>query len=88
MDTPNDTTKDVAAEDIALVTIGRVTDEIMKIFTNNGIKTGFVTFISDKEPIIALHGDFYESVKLVCQGSERMKEQIIKDLRITIPGRT
>ena len=61
-----------------------VSDAIIKILSDNGIKVGLVSFIDKDEPIIALHGDFYESVKLLCQGSERIKEQIIKDLKITI----
>jgi hypothetical protein len=65
-----------------------ISDAVLKILSDNGIKVGLVSFVDNDEPIIALHGDFYESVKLLCQGSERIKEQIVKDLKITtIPGR-
>ena len=76
------------AKEIQSATIEKITNDIKKILIDNGIEVGFVSFIVNDEPIIALHGDFYESVKLVCQGSEKIKRQVINDLRIAIPGRT
>ena len=59
-----------------------LTDKMIKLFEDNGIKVGFITFINNNDSIVLPHGDFYESVKLVCEVTDKLKKKIVNDLKM------